>query len=359
MKKLLEKLKARLVRKSKGDAFSEDESGYTDFSATNFTSSTAQDILSENANIASPVKKAFSVSRPPLEEFYPYILGSTIGLMAADVAVTTSRSFMLPDQAPPITRSAQKSRGMKMQSEYSNIVQRNIFNSDGVIPDAINKKEGEDAKPDDDGPAVPSSLPIQVLGTIVHINPAKSVATLKINRGQNKVLPYIPNDDVEGIATVVKVERHKVFIRNNSNRRLEYLEMKLDLKINFGMSPSAANSEVAPGLKKDGNKFKVSKTELQKQLSDLPNILRQARAIPYRDPESGAIAGFKVVDIQPGSIIGELVRRGDIIKAVNGTPINSAAKAMELYRALKEGSQAINLTVDRNGNEEVLNFDFE
>jgi general secretion pathway protein C len=70
--------------------------------------------------------------------------------------------------------------------------------------------------------------------------------------------------------------------------------------------------------------------------------------IPVRGP-GGEIEGFRFVNIQQDSIYTQLgFQVGDVLKNVNGESIDSPAKALELYNALK-GSQDIKLNVERNG----------
>jgi general secretion pathway protein C len=305
----------------------------------------------ENFNVKKIVR---SVKRPPLEDYYPYILGAWLGFAGADLTTTAIRPML---STPPIStpsRAVKQDIANQYSQDYEVIVQRNVFDSENKIPDAIGGEKQEEELPTD-GPATPSRLPLKLLGTIVHYNPGKSVASIEVRAGQTKSLPYIPNDNIEGIAVLMKVERQKAFIRNLSNNRLEYIEMEIEGNLTFGKAPTSGAAEVATGIKKDGNNFTVSKDELQKQLKNLPELLQQARAVPYRDPYTGEMAGFKIVDIKAGSIFEKLLERGDVIKEVNGTKVNSAAKAMEMYRTLKNSSD-VKLTVERNGRDEVLDF---
>ena len=63
--------------------------------------------------------------------------------------------------------------------------------------------------------------------------------------------------------------------------------------------------------------------------------------------------------MQKGSIFEKLgLKRLDIIKEVNGEPIDSPAKAMELYNALKNTTR-IDLGIERNGRLENFNYQIE
>ena len=83
----------------------------------------------------------------------------------------------------------------------------------------------------------------------------------------------------------------------------------------------------------------------------------QARALPNRDPNTGEINGFRLVDMQPGSIYEQLgLQRMDVIKGVNGEPLDSVQKAMELYNTLKNGNQ-VKLQVERGGKSDTFTYD--
>jgi general secretion pathway protein C len=69
------------------------------------------------------------------------------------------------------------------------------------------------------------------------------------------------------------------------------------------------------------------------------------------------VDGFRFVAIQPNSIYEKLgFKPMDVIKGVNGQPVNSPTQAMELYNALKSESR-IELKVERNGRDETFKYD--
>ena len=93
-----------------------------------------------------------------------------------------------------------------------------------------------------------------------------------------------------------------------------------------------------------------------KYTNDLSSILMQARAVPNREPGTGNINGFRILDMQQDSIFSQLgLQRMDVIKSVDGTPVDSPAKAMELYNTLKN-SPKVTLQVERNGKNESMTY---
>jgi general secretion pathway protein C len=83
-----------------------------------------------------------------------------------------------------------------------------------------------------------------------------------------------------------------------------------------------------------------------------PDFLRQATMIPSKS------GGFQVQQIQAGSLYEKLgLRAGDVIKVVNGQPVNSAEDAMRLYQQMSN-IDAVQLEITRDGKSEHLYYQF-
>jgi general secretion pathway protein C len=307
------------------------------------------------SNNASIFKKSIQIQKPQFEKYLPYIIGAFIGYVAADLTVTSMRSYTIPTEAPPArARVIQPNlSASRLRSEYDYIAQRNIFNSDGVIPKPIG---GDGTGPgDQDSPAVPTQLPLTLVGTIVHVNPAKSVATVEVKSAGSKIIPYIPNDEIEGIATLMKVERKKIFIRNKNNGRMEYLEMKDTSTLKFGLAKKEGGA-AGGDIVHEGNNFSISRKALEGYLGNISDVLQQARMVPNRDPATGEINGFRFLWIKPDSIFGQLgFGPGDLLKSVNGSPVTSAQQALEMYQNLKSADSII-IRAEKDGREQDLNY---
>ncbi len=301
--------------------------------------------------------KQTPTQKPFIEKYLPYLLFIFIGYCIADLIILNFRDRMLPTTPPPSKLVRQGADSSVSRGAYNTIISRNIFSSDGKIPDAL-LPAGATPERQEDAAPVPSSLPLALKGTIVHSNPERSIANIEL-RSKNLVLPYSPGRDIDGLATLTAVERNKAVFRNMNNNRLEYIEMKTEGgKLSFlGSKPSPGGSgggrgevqQVAP------NKFEIKRSDLLKYTSDLNSLLQQASMIPVRGA-NGEIEGFKFISIQPGSVYTQLgFQNGDMIKAVNGEKIDSPAKATELYIALKN-SPNIKLTKSRDGREEEVDY---
>lgn len=295
--------------------------------------------------------------RPPFEKWYAYILFVFVGYCIADLAILAYRDRMLPQSAPPSHPKSAQLESSVSRGVYNSITSRNIFASNGQIPEAlVDKSKGAEAQKEEI--PVPSQLPLNLIGTLVHSNPEKSIAAIEV-KGKNQVVSYSPGKEIEGMASIIKVERQKVTFRNLNSNRLEYIEMKKDgNKVAFGSSVRAggAGKEV---MKTGDNNFSIKRADLLKYTNDLSSILMQARAVPNREPGTGNINGFRILDMQPGSIYEQLgLQRMDVIKSVDGTPVDSPAKAMELYNTLKN-SPKVTLQIERNGKSETMTYNIQ
>ena len=68
---------------------------------------------------------------------------------------------------------------------------------------------------------------------------------------------------------------------------------------------------------------------------NLPQILQDSRVVPYTDPKTKKFVGFKFEAVRKGSFQEKLgARVGDILVEVNGEPVTTAEKAMEIYAVM-------------------------
>ena len=90
--------------------------------------------------------------------------------------------------------------------------------------------------------AVKSQLPLTLEGTIVHLNPEKSVATI-VSRNANESKAYKVGDSIKNlIQRITKIQRRRVeFINSNSNR-LEFIEIPTDEKLTLNFKAPATKS---------------------------------------------------------------------------------------------------------------------
>jgi type II secretion system protein C len=224
-------------------------------------------------------------------------------------------------------------------SNYEVIVTRNIFNSKNEIPDddVTNLGSNEAYRK--------TSLDIDLVGTIVVNDASRSVAAIELKQDK-KIEPFMIGDTILDKATVISIARKKVVLRNNASGELEYVGMKDDDEDSL----KPAGSE---GIKQVGNnRVLIERTELNKSLANLNELLTQARAVP--NIENGVVNGFKLFGVQPGSLYQKLgAQNGDVIKSVNGIEMKDPNTAMGLFQQLQTTNK-LEFSIERNG--EPKNF---
>lgn len=284
-----------------------------------------------------------------------YVLISLISLSIADLAILKVRLFFLPQRAQKSTNRVAPPNPIKSRDFFQPIISRNLFSAKNDIPPELLPK-GVDAKPKDNDPIL-SSLPLNLVGTLVHSNPDKSIAAIEI-KSKNQISSFTVGKEIENLAKVERIQRGKVVIRNISADRLEFIEMKDANKVTFDAKPKVADESGKPSVitKAGDNKFEIKRSDLEDKLKDIQSILYQARAVPAKRPGSGETYGFRLLEIQADSIYTQLgLQVMDVITSVNGTPVTSTQQALEMYQALRN-SPNIKLGVERGGKNEELSY---
>jgi general secretion pathway protein C len=306
------------------------------------------------------MKKLSVQQRSTIQKWALYGLLLFIGFTAADLGIIYVREYFLPQSAPPKKSPKQQSGGFGDRSQYQSITARNLFSSNGTIPDPIAAANSGPQEQREDIP-VQSSLPLNLIGTLVHTDPMKSVAAIEV-KSKNMSGSYMVGAEIEGMAKIEKVERGIVYFRNLNNGGLEYIEIaKGNTKVNFDSSkPAAAPVKGGKDIQAIGNNtFRIKRGDLNKYLNDLSSLLMQARALPNRDPNTGEINGYRLVDYQPGSIFEQMgLPRGTLIKSAGGEPVNSLQSAMEMFNKLKKENK-VKLGVEVNGSDQEYNYEIQ
>lgn len=307
----------------------------------------------QNVQPFKGLKKNNSTNRFFLERWYGLLFVIFIGYMIADLLILAFRHEMLPSKPSHARIKPPPPSPVLNREAFQSIIKRNLLSSlDQIPPELINK--GDENKAEQ--APVPSTLPLNLIGTLVHSTPEKSIASIEVKTKSNQVLSFTVGKDIENLATVEKIERGKVIIRNINNGRLEYIELKQSSKVSFGTAPKEATDDVK---KTAPNTYEISRADLNKYTSDLSGILMKARAVPARRPGTGEIYGWRILEMEQDSIYTRLgLQVMDVITGVNGNAVTSPQQAMEMYQALKNSS-GVQLQIERGGKNETFKFDIK
>jgi general secretion pathway protein C len=164
------------------------------------------------------------------------------------------------------------------------------------------------------------------------------------------------DDEIPNKIRVLKIESKKVVFVNKALNRREYVELPDDARMQNPAFIPKSSVSAGPGVEKVAStQYNVSRSEVDKALADINNILTQARAVPNFG--NGVAAGYKLFQIVPGSIYDKLgLQNGDVISGLNGSPINDPAKAFEMLSELKT-SNHLELQVKKDGKQQTYTYD--
>ena len=192
-----------------------------------------------------------------------------------------------------------------------------------------------------------SSLNLVVMGVVAVAGSGYAMISVD-GRPQES---YAVGQDIIGGAILQSVLRDRVLIQRGG--ATESLMLQDTIKPLEGVSSYIPPVAQTPPIQQHGEKqFQVTREEVNKQMRS-PDFLSQARLIPNPG------GGFLVREIKPGSVYEKLgLRTGDVIRAVNGTPVNNADDAMKFYQQLAELNN-VRLEVVRAGQIEQLQYNLQ
>ena len=198
---------------------------------------------------------------------------------------------------------------------------------------------------------------------MVFQNSIKSVASFQV-RGDTELKNVREGDRINDQVEVSKISRLKVVLKNLQTGDCEYAVAETEsdrtspqIKI---MSPKAGKSlfkSLNPNIKNIGNNFKIKKTFRDSMITNMSEVLTQAKALQIINPD-GSLC-FKMTEIVPGSIYSQLnIQENDIVCNINGKKIDNLNDLMGLLGKIKDIDQ-FQIGLKRNGMSENLEYNFE
>ncbi|MBP7584969.1 MAG: hypothetical protein KBA61_13085 [Spirochaetes bacterium] len=264
--------------------------------------------------------------------FFSFVLASTITQVYRFSAVPT----VVPAQSG--RQAARSVRRVSSFNDYRPMIDSTFFK--------VASASGEGPAQLQAGPSV-SEGDLQLLGTIS--GPWQVARALIKKKSEPEAKIYRMGADVFGYR-ITGIYSSKVHLKLNKDIRvLDLYADKVKEQPRQGQLKQVASA--GPGSTKQN----LSRAELQqKVLKNMDNALQGMRAGPYR--VDGKVEGYKIFRIRPYNILYKLgARPGDIVKRVNGHPINSTEKLYQLWESVKTDSR---ITVDLERNKQMLNYEF-
>jgi general secretion pathway protein C len=262
--------------------------------------------------------------------FHRGINAAAVILLASGVAHWTWSIVRAP--TPPVSLPASAVTARTTNASVDSLVSAHMFGrADQTAPAALDK--------------IPvSSLNLVLTG--VFDSGSNSYALISVAGG--KQAPFAVGDQITNGVTLESVYADRVIILRGGKR--ESLLMYTDEDSGSNNSLPPVPNESAPPS--PGNTFDISRAQVEQQLRN-PSIMARARIVPY------AGGGFMISSIPQNSLFTKAgLRRGDIIKSVNGEPLNNYSDAMKMMQSMGgiENVQQLNIEILRHGHPQHLQY---
>lgn len=265
---------------------------------------------------------------------------AVISLLAVDLFYTIigaqlsrrhTQNIVIPH--PP----AVKKQGRPSLDYFNAVVERNLFSSGEEVTQEIKEEEIENLEP--------TSLKIALLGTVVG-SEQDSFAIIE-EKGRKKQDLYKVGDSVQS-AVVRRILRGKVILTVQGRDKILTIEEE---------AASRRKNEVArPEPIRQGERIAVKRSEVEKSLKNVHQLLSQARVRPHFS--EGKPDGLAITHIKRGSIFEKLgLKNGDIVKGLDGKEIKSPDDVLQMYEKLTVGSE-VAIEIERDEEEQIINYTF-
>lgn len=255
-----------------------------------------------------------------------------------------SLSFHLTDRAVVETIKAAAPERVHWEprqvKDVEVIVTRNLFGSATTTADDVKATE----IPNEDIEALePTSLNITLLGTVT--GPEENAcAVIEDGAGKTQGL-YRVGDAVQN-GVIRRIIRGKVVLR--VGEKDEVLAMD---------APETASADGSARHSFAPDTVTLAQSDVHESLQNINELLTQARVRPYL--KDGKPDGFILSYIQAGSFFTQLgLQRGDIVKSINGRPINTPEDAFSFYKAVESGDP-LSMEILRGGQPRTINYRFK
>jgi len=202
----------------------------------------------------------------------------------------------------------------------------------------------------DNNAVVPiSSLNIVLRGVVAA--GGESLALISVDG--REVLPYSIGQEISQEAVLDAVQADRIIILRQGVRESVMLQ---EVSPAVSLGPVARKAPAVPQTKTISqikpNQYAVNRSFVRQQLQS-PKLLTQALILP------NAGGGFIFRAVSPDSVYANAgLKSGDVVKRVNGQPINTIDQAMKLYRKLGgiDRISLVNIDIERNGSTQRIQY---
>jgi general secretion pathway protein C len=256
---------------------------------------------------------------------------------------------------PPTLSSATKGRTPRQDvvrslSFYEEVVSGNLIRGRSI--DSAGERSIDGAAPIDGMESAEDDTEIDPMIVTGTISGDSSFARVTLRDKANNSTEYAIGEEL-GSFRIRSIEQHFIILRRG----------KLNLKVLIGESIAQAKEKIKQKETESDTQQLTSSQTIQKVLSreDVNRKLKDPNVI-YKDARfgphlvDGKIEGYKLYQVARSHIFYSLgARSGDIIKRVNGMPLNETEKMLEIWKSVQSAPK-IAIDLDRKG--KIITYEF-
>ena len=263
-----------------------------------------------------PASRTELVARAP--QLAVWVLAAALGVQAAVIVTDLAGSAVRPADDHVVARIASRP-----PLDLAALINGHLFGTAPPPP------------PVDDANAPPTNMPLVLTGIIAAGNPHAGLAIIGTSAGNARIYPV--GDRVPGNARLHAVYADRVLLERNG--AIEAL--MLPRKFSAGTAPPAPPMGPSP------------MDRMQRVLTNEPGLISDVLR-PQPVFAEGKLHGYRVYPGRDARAFAALgLRNGDLVLAINGTPLDDATRGNEIFSSLGNTDQA-RVTVMRNGQQQDI-----
>lgn len=202
-----------------------------------------------------------------------------------------------------------------------------------------------------------STLQASLVGTVTASNPGFSLALI-LSPGEQRATPFRPGDALAPGAQLVSVHADRVVLRHAG--RLEVLWLADVGRPKPGIvtatsTPLASPAGAAWIQRLGADRYRLDARRFTELLTHPEQLAREARITLSFGP-GGKVDGIRLAGIGPNGILAQLgLARSDVIRRVNGAPIDGPDRMLEIVTGLRTARE-IELQISSGGRDRSLRY---
>ncbi len=198
----------------------------------------------------------------------------------------------------------------------------------------------------------PDTLKLRLVGTLMGSGTV-SGAVLEDTAKKTQKFYHVNDPVIPGRVSLAHVQKTSVILKVGNSYGI--LKARFTAEDDGGQAVSATESASPHGIRKlDDNHWLIESRAIHSAVRNLNQLMMQARAVP--NMVGGKPNGFRIVEIQPGSLYQEVgLLPGDVIESINGMSMSDPQNFMKALSTLGTATQ-VSIDLVRNGAPQTFNY---